>query len=293
MSKALLGDAATAALADGVARLLRNDTALCESRGDAVKAVHQMRVATRRLRSDLRTFRSALDPLQAKELTRELDWLGRVLGAARDADVLLERLTESSRELPATSAGGFQRVRSTLAERRADAYAALRAATREERYSTLIERLTEAVRAPPLAGDAHRPACATLPPIVHEAWGALDRRVGSLEERPSNAALHVVRIRAKRCRYAAEACAPELGKPVRRLARAAEGLQEVLGELGDAVAAERWLREWGTHTRSPAAAFAAGELAALERAAAAHARSRWPAAYRRVVAVAPREVGSS
>ena len=53
----------------------------------------------------------------------------------------------------------------------------------------------------------------------------------------------MVRILAKRWRYAAEACAPTLGKRTRKLADAAKNLQDVLGELNDAVVAERWLRD--------------------------------------------------
>jgi CHAD domain-containing protein len=78
-----------------------------------------------------------------------------------------------------------------------------------------------------------------------------------------------------------------LGKPARKLARAAESLQEVLGELSDAVAAERWLSEWATHTRSTSGAFAAGELAALEQAAVAQARSQWRKAWKRVATAVP------
>jgi CHAD domain-containing protein len=109
--------------------------------------------------------------------------------------------------------------------------------------------------------------------------------VDLLADDPTDAELHGVRIGAKRCRYAAEACAPSLGKQTRRLARATKALQEVLGELSDAVAAERWLREWAERTGSRSGAFAAGELAMLERAAADRARSRWPKAWKRVTAV--------
>ena len=88
-----------------------------------------------------------------------------------------------------------------------------------------------------------------------------------------------VRILAKRCRYAAEAVAPVIGKPARRLGEAAEDLQEVLGEQHDAVVAEAWLRQAGRAPRRDAA-LVAGELVCLQRAAAAEARSSWPTAWK-------------
>jgi CHAD domain-containing protein len=287
MSEPSVGEVVTRAIADGVARLMRNEAALRTGEGDKVEAVHQARVATRRLRSDLRAFRDALERDEAAELRAELDWLGDLLGAARDADVLAERLAERGRELPTTSAAGVRELTSALAEHRVEARAALSKALREERHTALIERLTEAAQAPPLTGKGDRPASAALPRLVREAWRSLDRRVQSLAQAPSNAELHAVRISAKRCRYTAEACVPVLGRPARQLARAAEALQETLGELSDAVAAELWLREWARRPNSPSRAFAAGELAALERAAAARARSRWPKTWRRVETAAP------
>ncbi len=54
--------------------------------------VHQARVATRQLRSDLRAFRSMLDAAWCDHLRQELAWLGQALGAVRDGDVLLTGL---------------------------------------------------------------------------------------------------------------------------------------------------------------------------------------------------------
>ena len=65
-----------------------------------------------------------------------------------------------------------------------------------------------------------------------------------------------------------------LGKRTHKLAHLAAEPQDVLGELNDAVAAEQWLPDFAAGA-TPTAAFTAGELAALERAAADHPRSRW------------------
>jgi CHAD domain-containing protein len=106
--------------------------------------------------------------------------------------------------------------------------------------------------------------------------------VEALGDQPTDEELHAVRIRAKRARYAAEAAAPVLGKHTRAEAAAAAKLQDVLGEQRDAVVAERWLRAQVRTSRSVPTAFAAGELAGLERAAATRARKRWRKAWKKL-----------
>ena len=278
------GDVIKHAIADGVMRLLRQDPVV---RLDSdPEGVHQARVATRRLRSDLRTFRAMLDAEWVTAVRSELGWLGGELGEARDADVLLERLTARAATLPEASADGAAKVIAELERRRTEAHTALLKTLSSERYVELIDRLIAAAQTPALLEDkADRAAARALPPIVRWAWRPLEKKVRSLPDPPSDEDLHAVRILAKRCRYAAEACAPSLGKRTHRLARAAGELQDVLGELNDAVVAERWLRDIAQDS-TPPAAFAAGELAALERAAAQQARSHWAKAWNHVLAAA-------
>ena len=88
--------AVRAAIAAGVRRMILNDP---RTRLGEVEPLHQMRVGTRRLRSDLRTFRPLLDRDWAESLRAELKWLGGSLGAVRDLDVLLERLRREGEDL--------------------------------------------------------------------------------------------------------------------------------------------------------------------------------------------------
>jgi CHAD domain-containing protein len=105
--------------------------------------------------------------------------------------------------------------------------------------------------------------------------------VHGLGPEPSDDALHEVRIRAKRLRYASEAVAPAVGKPAVALARAAAELQGVLGDFHDAIVAEDWLRT-GSEGASAASAIAAGQLIARERDDAARCRATWKAAWKRL-----------
>jgi CHAD domain-containing protein len=244
------------------------------------KGVHQARVATRRLRSDLRTFRPLLDREWASALRDELDWLAGLLGVVRDGDVMLERIRGHAAQLPELDARGAAPVVATLEAVRGEALVGLLETLRGERYFALLDRLVAAAQAPALLGEAELPAATVLPGLVHRGWRGLARRVKGLGDPPADEELHAVRIAAKRVRYAAEAAAPLLGRQARVFAAAAAALQAVLGDLNDAVVAERWLRGWAGESRSTPAVFVAGELAALERAAAQDTRARWRKAWK-------------
>ena len=276
------GDVVSRAIAISVDRLIRHDVVV---RLDAdPEGVHQARVATRRLRSDLRTFAPLVAADWSRELRDELGWLADTLGRVRDADVMLERLHGRVAELPEASTRGAERVLDTLLKQRTEALAELLEVLQSERYFSLLDRCVEAARAPALVGDARLPAADVLPALVRRPWRKLEKAVKALGDPPTDEDLHWVRIGAKRCRYAAEAVAPAVGKRARAFARAAAELQQVLGDHNDAVVAERWLRDWAAVGRSPAAIFAAGELAGLERAAAEATRAGWRKAWKRFAA---------
>lgn len=277
-SGATAGDVVRRAIAASVIRLIQHDPVV--RLGADPEGVHQARVATRRLRSDLRTFRSLVDPAWAAALRDELGWLAGILGAVRDGDVLLERMRRRATELPEPNSRGAARVLASLEGVRGEAHAQLLATLRGERYLTLLDRLVAAANAPSLLLEADLPAPALLPGLVRKPWRSLVKRAKGLGELPTDEELHDVRIRTKRVRYAAEAVAPLLGRQARAFAGAAAALQEVLGDLNDTVVAERWLRDWARRSRSNQAVFAAGELAGLERAAAQQCRTRWRKAWK-------------
>jgi CHAD domain-containing protein len=148
---------------------------------------------------------------------------------------------------------------------------------RSARYLDLLERLFAAARAVPSYDDS-----ANLELDVGELavrpWKQLRKAVRALDDDPPDAELHAVRIRAKRARYAAEAVAPVVGKGAKRFASAVADLQDVLGEHQDAVVAGQWLRNH-LPVGDDQAVFVAGELAALEDAAAQASRDDWPDAW--------------
>jgi CHAD domain-containing protein len=271
------GDVVRRAVAASVLRLIRHDPGMRLDRDP--EDVHQSRVATRRLRSDLRTFRGLVQAEWASSLRDELGWLAGILGAVRDRDVMLHRMARRADGLAEASRPRAAGILAALQAARGEAHAELLETLRGHRYLDLLDGLVEAANAPLLLPEAELPAKDVLPGLVRQPLRALTRQVKALGDGGSEDELHQIRIRAKRARYAAEAVAPVLGKRARAVARAAASLQETLGEHQDAVVAERWLRAWVQGSRSVPAAFTAGELAGLERAAAADARARWPEAW--------------
>ncbi|MDJ0852734.1 MAG: CYTH and CHAD domain-containing protein, partial [Myxococcota bacterium] len=236
-----VGDVVRRALGRSVVALIGRDAGV--RLDESIEDVHRMRVATRRLRSHLRSFAALFAEGMVRELQAELRWLGGELGRVRDADVLGERLRAAVRELPPEEARDAKDMLDHLAEQRHRAYVDLLASLRSSRYVDLVERLVETARAPALCVAPSEPGRRAMKPLVAASWRRLRKRARKLGEEPADAALHAVRIRAKHVRYAAEVVAPLYGVPARELARAARGVQQVLGEHQDAVVARAWLRE--------------------------------------------------
>lgn len=279
-----LGDDPTAgevvrnAIAGSVVRVLRHDAGV--RLGDDPEDVHQARVGTRRLRSDLRTFAALVDEDWSGPLREELRWLAAALGEVRDADVLLERLRHQAAELPDVDVGGFAPVLRRLSDEREAAGARLAEVMASDRYVGLLDRLVAAATSPALVPAADKPAGDVLPALVAKPLDKLRKAANGLSSKPADEALHEVRILAKRARYAAEAAAPAVGKPAKRLAEAVAGVQGVLGDHQDAVVAEGWLRKAAVDA-DVAQALALGELIGAERARAQHHRDEWPAAWKK------------
>jgi CHAD domain-containing protein len=248
-----------------------------------MEPLHQMRVGTRRLRSDLRTFRKLLDPEWVRTIRAELKWLGAALGDVRDLDVLLARLHENAGDLEPHLAGLFDE----LEDRREVARERLLGALRGPRYVNLLDRLVEAAAAPPLTRAADVAAKHALPRLARRSWRKVAQPGRALRDKSPNEDFHEVRKGAKQARYAAEAVAPALGKKAGRQAKAfakrAADVQDVLGELQDAVVAQETINRFVESEERPGPVnFAAGRLLEREHAAGAAARRDFHRAWRRL-----------
>ncbi|HKV32524.1 MAG TPA: CYTH and CHAD domain-containing protein [Candidatus Dormibacteraeota bacterium] len=268
-SASTAGELVRHSIAVSVASLMRHDPGV--RLGDDLEDVHRARVATRRLRSQLRTFRSLLDTEWANALREDLRWLGGGLGSVRDRQVMAQRVRTRTISLAEDDAPTVADLAAELQAESEEARARLVLDMRSDRYIDLIERLVEASRAPALTPEAQQGAAVVIPALARRDWKQLQKGVAALADQPADAELHRIRILAKRLRYGAEGAEPIVGKMATRTAEAAAALQDVLGDHQDSVTLQQWLREAGRGSR----AFVAGELTALERETAAHDRAAW------------------
>jgi CHAD domain-containing protein len=273
-------DVIRSAIAGSTIRLVSHDPILRV--GEDPEGVHQARVAVRRLRSDLRTFRPVVDRDWAEALRVELGWLGRLLAPVRDAEVLGARVQERIERMVGLELASAKVLLDGLETDRLDARRRLLEGLDSRRYEELVVRLVRAALEPiTRSGRVDRPAV-NLGSLMDRPWSRLSTGASALGSASSDAALHATRIDAKRVRYGAEALAPVYGKRASRFASAAGALQEVLGEHQDAVVAMAWLADRGIEADDQAVAFTAGRLAELEATSRDRARERWPKAWKRL-----------
>jgi CHAD domain-containing protein len=274
-------DVVAASIAGATRTLIEHDPGV--RMGGDIEHVHKARVATRRLRSDLRTFRSLLDADWVRQMRIDLRSPANALGEVRDADVLMAELRAQIASLEGPDAAAAARLLAQLGSERDQANARLLEMLDGEPYARLLDRLVAAAANPPMANPAAGglPASSTLPGLVARPWKRLRRWVAGLGTDPADEALHEVRKRAKQLRYASEAAASVRGRPAVKLAGAAENLQEVLGEFHDAVVSADWLREHGG-TEGVSTALVAGRLVEREERRRAEQRSAWPKAWKRL-----------
>lgn len=263
-----LGEVVSRALLLDLDRMVRHEPGT--RRGEDAEELHQMRVATRRLRSTLRTYRPVLDPDWADALRERLRATAAALGAVRDLDVLLKRLDEEP--LDGAAVDGQAQVHDILMGRRESARQGLLAVLDDPDHADLIEELLRAAHAPRCL-DPGGPAGPQLAPLAAKAWDRLRTAQRTMEP-------HDVRIRIKRLRYAAEAIEPAFGKPAKQLADAAGEAQDVLGGYQDAwVARDAYLALLESEALTLDAAFTVGLLVARSEAAIEASESAWPAAW--------------
>jgi CHAD domain-containing protein len=248
-------------------------------RRDEPDAVHQMRVATRRLRSTLRTYRRVTG--DAGHLAGELRWLGGVLGEARDAEVLAGRLRSALADVPAEQVIGpvQARIRIHFAPVAAQAREAVLAVLDSERYASLLDELGRLTDEPPDRPWAAKPAADVLPRAVRRSLRKTARRMDRAERAApgpaADAALHQARKAAKQTRYAGEVAEPAIGKDAGRLTRQVKKVQSLLGDHHDAVIARQQERGLGMEAHLAGEnAFTYGLLYQREAEAAGQLRAR-------------------
>jgi len=263
-----VGALLTRGLARSTARLFANLS------GSDPESIHRARVATRRLRSDLRTF----SPLLAggtSALRRDLEPLAALLGEVRDRDVFMTRISDDVGVLDESDRPVVEAVLGAYGRRREESLARLHVYL--ETFEDLAVRLAAWACSPPLKAGSDRRGRKVLPPLVRRRW----RRLQSVVKEPGpkdSAALHRIRVLTKRVRYGAELVAPAVGRKAERFATAAAIVQDVLGDHHDAVVGHHIL-VCTARRLAPRYAVALGQLAGLELVRQRQAEAGWEQAF--------------
>jgi len=228
--------------------------------GTEPENLHQMRVATRRLRAVLSTARPILLPAWMTSLQQELKWLSELLGPARDLDVQIAYFTEESVKLEMRDRKLLRPFIFHLRTQREAVQQMVLTELTSPRYFQLIRRLQQAAQAPSIVASS-----LTVRKLAKREFKKLRKAIGRLPSSPTDAALHKIRIKIKRARYAAElACSP-VDKSGSRFIKSARAVQDLLGIHQDAIQAERHIHQFLKYSTSVRAGFLAGRMAERQR----------------------------
>lgn len=254
--------------------------------GEDPEAVHDMRVAGRRLRAALSLFRDAL-PARAGRLRVELGWVAGGLGAVRDLDVQLEQLGEWRAGAEVEEAAALDAVVGVVRRRRVAARREMLRALDSRRYDRLVAGFTEFLQRGPSVRSpaARRPALEAVPPLIERRYRRFRKRGDGIRSSSDPAAYHRLRIRGKRLRYALEFVKPLYPAHVDDLVRALVQVQDTLGLHQDAEVAVAHLRDLVNESGPdlpPAAVFALGRVTERYVQQARGLRDGFPTVYRGV-----------
>ncbi|MEV5649434.1 CHAD domain-containing protein [Nocardia sp. NPDC052254] len=271
------GPAVVAVLDDDVDRLLATEPRV---RADEYDSVHQMRVATRRLRSVLRSYRGVFHRADIDALRGELRWLATLLGTARDAEVRAERFAALLEAYPEVENHLGHRLVNAERAAYSEAHGVVVEVLDGDRYARLRTGLQRLRTDPPLrhkvaARDAHKVFFAAVR-ADRERLAALVRAEPEADDADRVECLHEIRKAAKRLRYCAEAARDVLDGPAAEIARNAKKVQTVLGDHRDAIEAIAAIATYAAHARSTDA-LAYERLIGAEADTARKALDRYPA----------------
>lgn len=241
-------------------------------RGDRPEAVHQMRVAIRRMRAAHRLFGGFFRKRSIRPYMTTLKQLGGRLGAVRDLDVGIINLIHFRSRLSKSDRKAVKEIVEDLRRKQAAAHSDLVKFFDSTAYTKFITGFDRFCRTPGAGvkpADAQEPGIApsqvrhTLPSIILARFEAVRayETLADLPQPPAYPTLHALRIQAKYLRYSLEFSRPLLGKDGDRLIAQLKRLQDHLGALNDAHVEQQRLQEWRLrYAKNPAITLRLADL---------------------------------
>jgi CHAD domain-containing protein len=210
--------------------------------------LHDMRVATRRIRAAWRIFDDAFKPAKTRKLRRRLRMVADRLGAVRDLDVLIDGLEAYRQGLDQDQQPGLEPLLTLWRRQRNSARDLLLAELDSGRYAAFLADMTDFLEAG--ANAAATVASPTLPHRVRDRvpsqiWAAYQavRAYEPVLPWADVETIHQLRIATKWLRYDLEFFGETLGPDAARLLERVVALQDYLGCLHDADVAAKLARD--------------------------------------------------
>src|SRR5215218_2525620 len=199
--------------------------------GEDPEELHDMRVATRRLRAALKLYKKVL-PRRAENYERDLRFFANALGEVRDLDMLLEKLAGKA----------LEEIVAALEERRVEARRRMLEVLDSNRYERFVASFTGTLRrgrSPVPTG----PILEVAPDLVRRRYMKVRKVVETLTEDSPPEDFHGLRKKGKRLRYALEPLQGIYGKPAEKMVDLLKDVQDDLGDNQDLVVAAQSLKE--------------------------------------------------
>jgi len=227
--------------------------------GEDIEELHDMRVATRRMRAAFRVFAEHYEPDVIKPVLRGLKRTGRSLGAVRDLDVFMDKAEQYLDGLAEDARGDLTPLLTSWQEKRESARADMLAYLDGKRYRQFVHDLgafvlNEGMGALPVPPAKPVPYQVrhVVPALIYDRYEVV-RGYEAIIEKASIETLHALRIDCKRLRYSLEFFREVLGAEVDDVIDEVVVLQDHLGNLHDADVAcgllvgflDEWVRSAG------------------------------------------------
>ncbi len=222
--------------------------------------LHDMRVATRRLRTALLVFAMAVPEDTRETLGGDLRWIGRALGRVRDLDVALKRVGSMAARAPEHERAALYVFARYLEIKRARRQRRLLRRLDSKRFEAFRERAHQWISGIPdflASATAVEPAGATAaaqstlapsymvgPRIVAEWDNRMREACQEAERKSTPANVHALRIAVKHARYAVEYFTASEGQGAHQRAKQLARIQDKLGEHQDAATLLRHMRRY-------------------------------------------------
>lgn len=253
--------------------------------GEDIEALHDMRVASRRLRAAMAAFRPFLTPRMLR-FRDQLGWVAAALGEVRDLDVQLERMHEWRAHFPPERAAALASVEDLLETRRRAARKRMLAVLDSRRYEQLCQSFASALRfGPPRSFSPGRvPVLAIAPDMVERRYKRVRKQGDAITTDSPPDAYHALRIDAKKLRYALEFVGNGVyGKPALEFSARVTAMQDVLGLHQDAYVAMDLMQEIADSSGRKLGAqtlMAMGSISERYRLDAIDLRAKFPGVYK-------------